>query len=66
MNPLKIKIFTHCTRHINPHNENQLNDWLAQNPTIEIVSMAQSESMVGVTPDQITRNLSITLIYRQP
>jgi hypothetical protein len=65
MKPLKVKIFTHCTQHINPFNEAQLNEWLAQNPAVEIVHLLQSESMVVVKNDQVERNLSITLFFRE-
>ena len=63
MNPLKVKIFTYFTLNINPPNELQINQWLAEHPDIDIVNMLQSESMVTAR-DAIERNLSITIIYR--
>lgn len=65
MKPLKAKIFTHCTNNINMPNEVQVNEWLAENPGIDIVHMLQSES---ITTDEkgIQRNLTITVIYREP
>lgn len=66
MKPLKVKIFTHCTQHINPFNESQINEWLAQNPDIEIAHLLQSESMTPLKEDQVERNLSITIFYREP
>jgi hypothetical protein len=66
MKPIKVKIFTHCSRYINPHNEIQINEWLAEHPDIEIVSLVQSESMAAIDQDQIERNLSISIFYRQP
>jgi hypothetical protein len=64
MKPLKIKIFTYFTLNINPPNEIQINQWLADHPGIEIVNMLQSESMT-TTKDNIERNLSITIVYRE-
>lgn len=64
MKPLKVKIFTHFTLNVNPPNEIQINNWLAENTGIEIVRMSQSESMV-VKENQVDRNLSITIMYRQ-
>ncbi len=63
MEPLQAKIFSYCTTNINPPGELQLNEWLAENPDIEIVHVLQSESMVahGKT---IERNLTVTLLYR--
>lgn len=63
MKPLKAKIFTHFTLNVNPPNEIQINNWLAENSGIEIVRMSQSESMV-VKDNQVDRNLSITIMYR--
>ena len=64
MHALKAKIFSHCTTNINSHGELQINDWLADNPGIEIVKMLQSESMVS-HDNGIELNLTITLLYRQ-
>lgn len=64
MKLLKIKIFTYFTLNINPPNEIQINQWLADHPDIEIVDMLQSESMT-TTKDNIERNLSITIVYRE-
>lgn len=64
MNPLKVKIFTYFTLNINPPNEIQINQWLADHPDIDIVDMLQSESM-ATTRDTIERNLSITIIYKE-
>lgn len=66
MKPLQVKIFTHCTQHINPFNETQINDWLAENPDIEIAHLLQSESMTLLKEDQVERNLSISIFYREP
>jgi hypothetical protein len=63
MEPLKAKIFSYCTTNINPPGELQLNQWLEENPEIEIVQMLQSESM-AVHDDQLERNLTISLLYR--
>jgi hypothetical protein len=64
MNPVKIKIFTYFTLNINPPNEIQINEWLAENPDIEIIDIAQSESM-AVKSGEMERNLSITIAYRE-
>jgi len=64
MKPLKVKIFTHFTLNISPPNEIQINNWLAENPRIEVVQMSQSESMVA-KENQIDRNLSITIMFRE-
>jgi hypothetical protein len=64
MKPLKVKIFTYFTLNINPSNEMQMNQWLAENPDIEIVQMLQSESMAA-KEDRLERNLSITILYRE-
>ena len=63
MKPLKAKVFSYCTTHINPPGEIQLNDWLADNQEIEIVHLLQSESMV-VHGENLERNLTITVVYR--
>lgn len=63
MKPLKAKIFSYCTTNINPPGELQLNEWLEDNPEIEIVQVLQSESMV-VHDEELERNLTITLLYR--
>jgi hypothetical protein len=63
MEPLKSKIFSYCTTNINPPGELQLNQWLEENPEIEIVHVLQSESMT-VHKEKLERNLSITLLYR--
>ena len=65
MTPLKTKIFGYCTTNINPPGELQINDWLKRNPDIEIVHMLQSESMTA-HESGIERNLTVTLLYRQP
>jgi hypothetical protein len=65
MKPLKVKIFTYFSLNINPPNEIQLNRWLAENPDIDIVNMLQSESM-ATRNGQVERNLSITIVYREP
>ena len=64
MKPLQVKIFTHCTRNINPFNETQINAWLADNPEIEIAHLLQSESMARIRDDEVERNLSITVFFR--
>lgn len=64
MQPLKTKIFDHCTSNITPPGEVQINAWLAENPHIEIVQMLQSESMAS-HDSGVERNLTITLFYRQ-
>ena len=63
MKPLKAKMFSYCTTNINPPGELQLNQWLEENPEIEIVHVLQSESMT-VHKEKLERNLSITLLYR--
>ena len=63
MEPLHAKIFSYCTTNINPPGELQLNEWLEENPAIEIVQVLQSESMVA-HDNQLERNLTITLLYR--
>ena len=63
MEPLQARIFSYCTTNINPPGELQLNQWLEDNPKIEIVHVLQSESMV-VHGEQLERNLTITLLYR--
>ncbi len=63
MEPLKAKIFSYCTSNINPPGELQLNQWLEENPEIEIVQVLQSESMT-VHKEKLERNLTITLLYR--
>ena len=65
MKPLKVKIFTHCTQNINPFNETQINDWLAENPGIEIAHIQQSESMMAMGEERVERNLSISIFYRE-
>ena len=63
MEPLQAKIFRYCTTNINPPNELQLNQWLEENPDMEIVHVLQSESM-AVYREKLERNLSVTLLYR--
>ena len=63
MKPLKAKIFSYCTTNINPPGELQLNQWLEDNPAIEIVHILQSESM-AVHEERFERNLTVTLLYR--
>ncbi len=63
MEPLKAKIFSYCTTNINPPGELQLNQWLEDNPKIEIAHVLQSESMV-VRGEELERNLTVTLLYR--
>ena len=63
MEPLKAKIFSYCTNNINPPGELQLNEWLEENPEVEIVHVLQSESMVA-QGENLERNLTITLLYR--
>lgn len=65
MNPLKVKIFKEFTRNINPPNELQINDWLKDNPDIEIVEILQTESMIPVGENDIERSLTITVLYRE-
>ena len=64
MKPLKAKIFSYCTTNINPPGELQINTWLEENPHIDIIHVLQSESMITLE-NEIERNLSITLLYRQ-
>ncbi|MEJ2156991.1 MAG: hypothetical protein P8X96_16770 [Desulfobacteraceae bacterium] len=64
MEPIKAKIFSYCTKDINPPNELQINTWLADHPGIAIIQTVQSESMVAIE-NRIERNLSITLLYRE-
>lgn len=64
MEATKAKIFSYCTKDINPPNELQINTWLADHPGIDIIHMLQSESMAAME-DRIERNLSITLLYRE-
>lgn len=64
MSKLKAKIFSYCTTDINPPNELQINQWLEENPKVEILHTLQSESMVAHT-NQVERNLTITLLYRE-
>lgn len=65
MKPLKAKIFNHSTDNIKLPNELQLNAWLAEHSDVEIVHTLQSESMT-VNDNGVQRNLTITLIYREP
>jgi hypothetical protein len=65
MSTIRAKIFSYCTTNINPPGELQINQWLKENPDIEIVDMLQSESMV-TQEIRIERNLTITLLFRQP
>jgi hypothetical protein len=64
MNPLKAKIFTYFSMNINPPNEIRINQWLTENPGIEIIDIVQSESMAA-RADTMERNLSITIVYRE-
>ncbi len=64
MKPLKSKIFSYCTTNINPPGELQLNQWLEENPDAEIVHALQSES-ITVRKDELERNLTVTLLYRE-
>jgi hypothetical protein len=64
MRPVKAKIFAHCTTDISPPGELQINEWLEENPTIEILYLLQSESMTPVET-RIERNLTITVLYRE-
>ena len=64
MSTIKAKIFSHCTTNVNPHSELQINNWLADNPDIDIVKLVQSESMVS-RDSGLELNLTITLLYRQ-
>ena len=63
MEPLKAKIFSYCTTNINPPSELQLNEWLAENPDVDIVHALRSES-ITVRKDELERNLTVTLLYR--
>ncbi len=63
MKPLKAKMFSYCTTNINPPGELQLNQWLEENPEIEIAHVLQSESMI-VHKEKLERNLTVTLLYR--
>ncbi len=63
MNAIKAKIFSYCTTDINPPNELQINEWLADHPGITIVQMLQSESMTALENNSVERNLTITLLY---
>ena len=63
MKPLKAKMFSYCTSNINPPGELQLNQWLEDNPEIEIVRVLQSESM-AVRETKLERNLTVTILYR--
>ena len=63
MKPLKAKMFSYCTTNISPPGELQLNQWLEDNPEIEIVRVLQSESM-AVHETNLERNLTVTLLYR--
>lgn len=63
MEPLKAKIFSYCTTNINPPGELQINEWLEENPEIDIVHVLQSESM-AVHGKELERNLTVTLLYR--
>ena len=63
MKPLKAKMFSYCTTDINPPGELQLNQWLEDNPEIEIVRVLQSESM-AVRETKLERNLTVTILYR--
>ena len=63
MKPLKAKIFSYCTTNLNPPGEMQLNQWLEENPEIEIVHVLQSESMTAYD-EQLERNLTVTLLYQ--
>ena len=65
MSAIRAKIFSYCTTNINPPEELQINQWLKENPDIEIVDMLQSESMV-TQEKRIERNLTITLLWRKP
>lgn len=65
MSAIRAKIFSYCTTNINPPGELQINQWFKENPHIEIVDMLQSESMV-TQENGIERNLTITLLWRQP
>jgi len=64
MKPIKVKVFSECTQHINPSNELKINAWLKSNPEIEIVDVVQSESMTRVGERDIEMNITITIFYR--
>jgi len=64
MNPPKIKVFIYFTLTLSSSCEVQMNNWLAENPNIEIVNMLQSESMTSKN-DRIERNMCITVLYRE-
>lgn len=66
MNAMKAKIFSYCTIDINPPNESQISGWLAEHPDITIVQVLQSEAMAAVEDNRFERNLTITLLYREP
>ena len=63
MKSLKARMFSYCNTNINPPGELQLNQWLEENPEIEIVDVPQSESM-AVHNKKLERNLTVTLLYR--
>jgi hypothetical protein len=65
MSVIRAKIFSYCTTNINPPGELQINQWLQENPDIEIVDTLQSESMVA-QENRVERNLTITLLFRYP
>ena len=64
MGTLKARIFSYCTTNINPPGELQINEWLSQNPDIEIVNVLQSESMTA-KEGSVERNLTVTLLYQE-
>ena len=61
---LKIKIFNYFTRNINPPIEIQINNWLSENPDIEIIKLIQSEAMAA-REDRFERSMTISLLYRE-
>ena len=63
MKPLKAKMFSYCTTNINPPGELQLNQWLEENPEVEIVHSLQSESM-AFHDGKLERNLTVTILFR--
>ena len=65
MSKLRVKIFNHCTTDIKPYNETQINAWLENNPDIELIKLVQSESMAALSDNQVERNLTITVFYRE-
>jgi hypothetical protein len=65
MSAIRAKIFSYCTTNINPPGEMQINQWLQENPDVEIIDMLQSESMVA-QENRVERNLTITLLFRNP